>query len=142
MASRCRPVGERKKPQMSGDSRQAASRPASQAARNQGTSRPSGDKTEAQAAALRQAAAWMKEQTGHVWRALAGKGRLEPAAQDLRVTRSGKTSLYGFWYQGTCLAQGKSYFSQEEEQWRFELTWVAPEYYPQVKDYYTRRMKG
>lgn len=97
------------------------------------------DKAQAQAA-LRQVAAWIEEQAGHVWRALAGEGSLEPARRDLRVARSGRTSMLGFWYQGTCLAQGKSYFSQEENQWKFELTWVAPEYYPRVKAYFTRRI--
>ena len=84
--------------------------------------------------------AWIEEQAGHVWRALAGEGSLGPARRDLRVARSGRTSMLGFWYQGTCLAQGKSYFSQEENQWKFELTWVAPEYYPRVKAYFTRRI--
>ena len=89
-------------------------------------------------AAKEQLAAWMKEQIRHVWCALALDQPQKASVRDLRVRREGKETFYEFWYLGSCLAEARGYFSREDGQWKFELTWVEPGHYPQVKKYFTR----
>ena len=86
--------------------------------------------------AMNQVTAWMKEQIAHVWCAIAGNTVLEPDGRQVQTRREGRMVLYGFWYRGTCLAEARSYFSHHEKQWKFELTWVEPGYYPKVNAYY------
>jgi len=89
---------------------------------------------------LLETAGWLNEQVENVWRAMAG-GR--PAAEKdkkLQVKHSGKETIYHFIYKGKLSAEARSYFNEEEQQWRFELTKVIQEYYQNVHDYFTGKI--
>lgn len=87
-------------------------------------------------AAAEETAKWINEQIEHVWNAL---GLRNEEGRELKRRARGKESEYLFVYRGRVLAEARSYFGFEEQQWRFELTQVDRERYGMVKEYFAGR---
>lgn len=85
---------------------------------------------------IQETADWLNQQIEHVWNAL-GAENIKNSDRELKVKHRGKYIWYYFICHGNLCAEARYYFNTEENRWMFELTDVAEEYFPQIRDYFT-----